>query len=130
MEGGKLIMGSKIIVNQQNFGFGMKRKSSFTLSSLQLSYMDVKFGVAVYLDNLGERYSISKKNFITYNLKIKGNTPYPILLIKESVSPIESIAMIIYLTYKNNINNKDDKMLPKIASNSSQKPPVAQAGMA
>jgi hypothetical protein len=29
--------------------------SSFTLSSLQLSYMDVMFGVAVYLEDLGER---------------------------------------------------------------------------
>jgi hypothetical protein len=61
-----------------------------------------------------------QKNFITYNLKIKGNTPYPILLIEASLSPIESIAMIRYLTYKNKINNMDDKRLPKIASNSSQ----------
>jgi hypothetical protein len=28
--------------------------------------------------------------------------------------------MIRYLTYKNKINNMDDKRLPKIASNSSQ----------
>jgi hypothetical protein len=52
--------------------------------------------------------------------KIKGNTPYPILLIEASLSPIESIVMIRYLTYKNKINNMDDKRLPKIASNSSQ----------
>jgi hypothetical protein len=32
-----------------------------------------------------------QKNFITYNLKIKGNTPYPILLIEVSLSPIESM---------------------------------------
>jgi hypothetical protein len=31
-----------------------------------------------------------QKNFITYNLKIKGNTPYPILLLETSFSPIES----------------------------------------
>jgi hypothetical protein len=52
MEGGQLIMGSKTIVNQHNFGFEIKNKSSFTLSSLQLSYMDVKFGVAVYQEIL------------------------------------------------------------------------------
>ena len=55
MEGGKLIMGSKTIVNQQNFGFGIKKNSSFTLSSLHLPYMDVNFWVAVYLENPGER---------------------------------------------------------------------------
>jgi hypothetical protein len=42
------------------------------------------------------------------------------LFIEEALSPIESIAMIRYLTYKNKINNMDDKRLPKIASNSSQ----------
>jgi hypothetical protein len=56
MEGGKLIMGSKTIVNQHTFGFGIiKKNSSLIVSSLQLSYMDVKFGVEVYLENLGER---------------------------------------------------------------------------
>jgi hypothetical protein len=61
-----------------------------------------------------------QKCFITYNLKIKGNTPYPILLIEVSLSPIESMAMTRYLMYKNKINNMEDKRLPKIASNSSQ----------
>ena len=42
-----------------------------------------------------------QKWFITYNLKIKSNTPYPILLIEAGVSPIESIAMTRYLMYKN-----------------------------
>ena len=59
-----------------------------------------------------------QKNFITYNLKIKGNTPYPILLIETSLSPIESMDMTIYLMYKNNLNNMEDKSLPKIASKS------------
>jgi hypothetical protein len=58
-----------------------------------------------------------QKNFITYNLKIKGNTPYPILVIEASLPPIEWIAMIRYVAYKNKINNMDDKRLPKIASN-------------
>jgi hypothetical protein len=61
-----------------------------------------------------------QKNFITYNLKIKGNTPYPILLIEVSLSPIESMTMTRYLMYKNKLNNMEDKRLPKIASNSSQ----------
>ena len=60
-----------------------------------------------------------QKNFITYNLKIKGNTPYPILLIETSLSPIESMAMTRYLMYKNKLNNMEDKRLPKIASKSS-----------
>jgi hypothetical protein len=60
-----------------------------------------------------------QKNFITYNLKIKGNTPYPILLVETSLSPIESMAMTRYLMYKNKLNNMEDKRLPKIASKSS-----------
>jgi hypothetical protein len=58
-----------------------------------------------------------QNNFITCNLKIKGNTPYHILLTKEIISPIERIAMTRYLMYKNNLNNMEDKRLPKIASN-------------
>jgi hypothetical protein len=71
-----------------------------------------------------------QNNFITYNLKIKGNTPYPNLLIEVSISHIESIAMIRYLMYQKKINNMDNKKLPKIASGSSQKSPMAQEGMA
>jgi hypothetical protein len=61
-----------------------------------------------------------QNNFITCNPKIKGNTPYPVIFIEPSLHPIESIAMIRYLTYKKKINNMDDKRLPQIASNSSQ----------
>lgn len=46
-----------------------------------------------------------QKKFKTYNLKIKGNTPYPILLIKVGVSPIESRVMFNYLMYKKNLYN-------------------------
>ena len=38
-----------------------------------------------------------QKRFITYNLKIKSNTPYPILLIEVGLSCIESMAMTRYL---------------------------------
>ena len=60
-----------------------------------------------------------QKNFITYNLKIKRNTPYPILLLETSLPPIESMAMTRYLMYKNKLNIMEDKKLPKIASKSS-----------
>jgi hypothetical protein len=60
-----------------------------------------------------------QKNFITYNLKIKGNTPYHILLIEASLSPIERASMIRYLMYKIKINNMDDTRLLKITSKSS-----------
>jgi hypothetical protein len=59
------------------------------------------------------------KNFITYNFKIKENTPYPIFLLETSLSPIESTNMTRYLMYKNNLKNMENKRLPKIASNSS-----------
>ena len=63
-----------------------------------------------------------QNQFRTYNLKIKGNIPYPILLIEASLSPIEIMAMFRYLMYKKKIYNMDPKRLPKIASNSSQNP--------
>jgi hypothetical protein len=55
-----------------------------------------------------------QNNFITCNLKIKGNTPYPILLIEVSLSPINSISMIRYITYKNKINNMKTRGSPKL----------------
>jgi hypothetical protein len=61
-----------------------------------------------------------QKNFVTYNLKIKGNTPCPILLLEASLTPIESMAMTRYLIYKNKLNNMEDKRLPKIASKSNR----------
>lgn len=61
-----------------------------------------------------------QKRFIIYNLKIKINMPYPILLIEGGLPPIESIAMTRYLMYKNKINNMEHQRLPKIALNSSQ----------
>ena len=55
MEGGKLIMELKIVVNQLNFGFGIRRNSSLRLSLHMLFFMDVKFGDVVSLVNPGER---------------------------------------------------------------------------
>ena len=69
-----------------------------------------------------------QKCFITYNLKIKSNTPYPILLIEVGpillievgLSSIEILAMTRILLYKNKINNMGDYRLPKLALNSNQ----------
>jgi hypothetical protein len=58
-----------------------------------------------------------QKSFITYNLKIRGNTPYPILHMEVSLQTIESIVMTRYLLYKNKINKTEDKRLLNISSN-------------
>ena len=60
------------------------------------------------------------KRFITYNLKIKSNMPYPILLLEAGLSPIESMYMIKYLIYKRKLNNIGDDRLPKMTFNSNQ----------
>jgi len=52
---------------------------------------------------------------ILYNLKIKSNTPYPILLIEVGLSPIESLAMSRLLVHKHKFNNIGDHRLPKLA---------------
>jgi len=59
-----------------------------------------------------------QKQLITYNLKIKGNTPYPILLIEAGMFSIESAAMFRYLMYKKKLHNMESKRPPKFASNS------------
>ena len=61
-----------------------------------------------------------QKRFIMYNLKIKSNTPYPILLIEVGLSHIESLAMTRLLLYKRKINNMGDHRLPKLALDSSE----------
>ena len=61
-----------------------------------------------------------QKHFITYNLKIKSNTPYPILLIEVGLSPIKSLAMTRIMLYKYKINNMGDHTLPKLSLNSIQ----------
>jgi hypothetical protein len=96
----KLIMGLKTIVIQWIFGYGIRRKPLLHL----LFFMGVNSRDIV---SLLEKYRENTKEFYTYNLKIKGNTPYPILLLAR------------YLMYKNKINNMEDNMLPKIGSKSS-----------
>ena len=54
MEGGKLIMDLKTIVNQLTFFFKIRRNSSLRLSLLLLSYMDVKFKAKTSFENHGE----------------------------------------------------------------------------
>ena len=63
-----------------------------------------------------------QKKFITYNLKIKGNTPYPILLIEDGLPPIESRAMFKYMMYIKNIYNMEAKRLTKVSSKPIQNP--------
>ena len=61
MEGGKLILALKTVVNQHTFGSRIKGNSSLRLLSFMLSYVVVKLGVATYLENDGERLSKSKR---------------------------------------------------------------------
>ena len=61
-----------------------------------------------------------QKRLITYNLKIKSNTPYHILLIEVGLSSIESMTMTRYLMDTHKINNIRNERLPKIALNSSE----------
>ena len=61
-----------------------------------------------------------QKHFIMYNIKIKSNTPFPILLIEVGLFPIESVAMTRILLYKHKLNNIGDHRLPNLALNSSQ----------
>ena len=58
-----------------------------------------------------------QKRFITYNLKIKSNTPYHILLIEVGLSPIKSLDVSRLLLYKHKIYNMGDHRLPKLALN-------------
>ena len=43
--------------------------------------------------------------FLTYNIKIKRNTLYPILILELALWSIESMAMIRYLMYKHKLDN-------------------------
>jgi len=63
-----------------------------------------------------------QKQFITYNLNIKGNNPYHILFIEVGLFPIESVTMFTYLMYKKKLHNMESKRPPKIGSNFSKNP--------
>jgi hypothetical protein len=112
-------MGLKTIVNQLDLWSWDKKKLLFeTLVIPVILYGCEVWGCSISRESWRKIEQI-QKNFITYNLKIKGNAPYPILLVETSISPIESMAMTRYLMYKNKLNNMEDKRLPKIASKSS-----------
>ena len=117
MEGGKRILVLKIIVNHPIWSCGIKR--SFPLKLLPSLLSCEVSGCNISRESWRKIEQIQKQ-FITYNLKIKSNAPYPILLIEVGFSPIESMAMTRYLMYKHKINNMENERLPKIALNSSQ----------
>jgi hypothetical protein len=70
---GKLIMGLKTIVNQLIFGVGIRKKLLFeTLVTLVIIYGCEVWGCSISRESWRKIEQI-QKNFITYNLKIKGN---------------------------------------------------------
>jgi hypothetical protein len=95
MEGEKFIMGLKIFVNQHTFDSAIRKIFSLRVFSLSLYGCEVQI-CRISLESYRKIKHI-ENFFITYNLKIKGNTSYPILLIKTSLYPIESTTMIRYL---------------------------------
>ena len=119
MEAGKLILVLKI-TKSANLVTWDKKKFLFK----NLVFLVVMYGCEVWGCNISREYwrkfEQIQNRFITYNLKIKINTPYPILLIKVGLSPIKSMAMTRYLMYKHKINNMGNERLPKIALNLSQ----------
>ena len=110
----------KTIVNQLIFGVGIRRNSSLfeTLVSPSILYGCEVSGCGISRESSRKVEKIKNK-FITYNLKIKANAPYPILLLETSPAPVENMAVTRYLMYKNKLNNIEDTRIPKIASESS-----------
>lgn len=54
-----------------------------------------------------------QKKFITYNLKIKSNAPYPIILV-EAILSIERIAMFRYLCIRRYFTTWKPRGFPKL----------------
>ena len=118
--GCKSYFGLKNNCKSTNLGMRDKKKSIFeTLVILVILYGCEICGFNISRESWMKIEQIQKR-FITYNLKIKSNTPYPTLLIEVGLPPIESLAMTRLLLYKNKINDTGDHRLPKIALNSSQ----------
>jgi len=116
----KAYYGLENICKSTNLWLWVKKKLIFeTLITLVILYGCEVWGCSIFRESWRKIEQI-QKCFITYNLKIKGNTSYHMLLTEASLSPIERTTIIMYLMYKRNINNMDDKMLPKINSNSNQ----------
>jgi hypothetical protein len=120
IEGWKAYYGLENNCKSANLWSWDKKKLLFeTLVTHVIFYGCEVWGCNIYRESWGKIEQI-QKNFITYNLKIKGNTPYLILLLETSISLIESMSMTRYIRYKNKLNNMEDKRLPKIASKSSR----------
>ena len=96
--------------------YEIKDKKEFLFETLVTFIM--LYGCEVWGCNISRESQ--RKIGQTYNLKIKSNTPYHILLTEVGLSPIESLAMTRLLLYKHKINNMGYHRLPKIALNSSQ----------
>jgi hypothetical protein len=127
MYGVNLIMVLKTIIIQWNFNYEITRNSSLRLLSLLLSYNVVNFELQdIYI--IVEKHRTIQTCFITYNIKIKGNTPYPILPVELGISTIESMTMTRYLIYTNKIKNTENKRIHNIASNSSKDHPQLKKG--
>ena len=118
MEGINIILVLKIIVKKKTLWWDKKKLLFETLVTLVILYGCEVWGCSISRKSQRTIEQIQKR-FITYNLKIKSNTPYPILLI-VGLSPIESLTMTRLLLYKHKINNMGDHRLPKLAFNSSQ----------
>jgi len=90
MEDENIIMGLKTIVNQHISFLWELKKSSLRISSLY--YFIWMWGLGLY-----HLQGVMKEDWIDpkaiYNLQ----SPYPVLLIEASHSPIESMAMTKYL---------------------------------
>jgi hypothetical protein len=79
--------------------------------------MVVSFGEEVFLGKLGGIEQI-QNCFIINDVKIKGNTPYLILILEVELPPsIESKAMIRYLMYKNKLINMKKERFSITTSN-------------
>ena len=97
-------------------------KKKFLFEALVI--LDIMYGFEVWGCSISRetwrKIKQIQKRFITYNLKIKINTPYSILLTEVGLFSTQSMAMTRYMMYKHKINNMGNKRLPKIALNSSQ----------
>ena len=113
-----MINGKLIFVRTKQFklvNLVMWDKNKFlfeTLITLVLMY-GCEFLGCILSRETWRRIEQIQKHFITYNLKIKINMMYHILLTEVCLSPIKSMAMVM-TRYMGN------ERLPKIALNSSQ----------
>jgi len=62
----------------------------------------------------------AKKHFIIYNIKIKSNTPYPILFLEVELPHIKSKVIIRYIIYSHKVINTKNKKLHRIVVNSNE----------